>query len=51
MKLIENKLNIPLDIIIYINKYLYEKLNDNNWKLLEINSELIAFKNIKKIYR
>jgi len=26
-----------------------EKLNDNNWKLLEINSELIAFKNIKKI--
>jgi hypothetical protein len=26
-----------------------EKLNDNNWKLLEINNELIAFKNIKKI--
>lgn len=26
-----------------------EKLNDNNWKLLGINNELIAFKNIKKI--
>ena len=32
MKLIENKLNLPLDIIIYINKFIYEKLNDNNFK-------------------
>ena len=32
MKLIENKLNIPLDLLRYINTFIYEKLNDENIK-------------------
>ena len=33
IKLIENKLNIPLDIIRYINQFVqYEKLTDENIK-------------------
>jgi len=32
IKLIENKTILPLEAIIYINSFINEKLNDNNFK-------------------
>ena len=31
MILLEDKLNIPLDVMKYLNKFVYEELNDNNF--------------------
>ena len=32
MLLIENEFNIPLDVLRYLNEFMYEELNDTNFK-------------------
>ena len=48
MIILENKLDIPLDVLKFMNEYIYEELNDNNFKnaikLWFENEELCIFR-------